>query len=49
MINAVLGKTIENSRKPRNIKLATTERKINYSASEPNYHTINLRKSKNYE
>ena len=34
-----LGKTMENLRKDRNIKLATTERRINYFASEPNYHT----------
>ena len=37
--NAVFGKTIENVRKDRDIKLATTERRRNYSVSEPNYHT----------
>ena len=37
--NAVFGKTMENVRKQRNIKLATTERTRNYLVSEPNYHT----------
>ena len=36
---AVLGETMENVRKHRNIKLVTTERRINYLVSEPNYHT----------
>ena len=39
MNNAVFGKTMENVRKHRNIKLATTEKRRNYLASEPNYHT----------
>ena len=39
MNNAVFGKTMENVRKHRNIKLATTERRKNYLVSEPNYHT----------
>ena len=30
---------MENVRKQRNIKLVTTERRINYLVSEPNYHT----------
>ena len=36
----VLGETMENVRKHRNIKLVTTERRINYLVSETNYHTI---------
>ena len=39
MNNEVFGKTIENMRKNRNIKLVTTERRRNYLVSEPNYHT----------
>ena len=39
MNNAVFGKTIENMRKHRDIKLATTERRRNHVVSEPNYHT----------
>ena len=37
--NAVFAKTIENVRKDRDIKLAPTERRRNYSVSGPNYHT----------
>ena len=33
---------MENVRKHRNIKLATTKRRKNYLASEPNYHTKNF-------
>ena len=40
MINAVFGKTMENVRKYRNIKLVTTERRRNYLVPEPNYQTI---------
>ena len=35
---AVFGKTKENVRKHRNIKLVTTDRRENYLVSEPNYH-----------
>ena len=39
--NAVFGKTMENIRKHRDIKLVTTDIKRNKLVSEPNYHTIN--------
>ena len=39
MNNAVFVKTMENVRKPRNIKLVVTERRKNYLVSEPSYHT----------
>ena len=37
--NAFFGKTMENMRGHRDIKLATTERLRDYLMSEPNYHT----------
>ena len=40
MNNAVVGKTMENIRKYRDIKLVTTDKKRNKLVSEPNYHTI---------
>ena len=39
--NAVFGKTMENIRKHRNIKIVTTDKKRNKLVSEPNYHTMN--------
>ena len=39
MNNAVFGKTMENVRKHRSIKLITTERRGNCLVSEPHYHT----------
>ena len=42
MNNAVFGKTMENVRKHRDIKLIRTDKKRNKLVSEPNYHTIKL-------
>ena len=42
MNNAVFEKTMENVREHRDIKLVTTERRRNYLASEPDYHTTNF-------
>ena len=39
MNNAGFGKTMENVKKYRDIKLVTTERRRNYLVSEPNYYT----------
>ena len=41
MNNAVFGKTMENIRKHRDIKIVTTDKKRSKLVSEPNYHTIN--------
>ena len=41
MNNAVFGKTMENIRKHRDIKLVKTDEKRNKLVSEPNYHTMN--------
>ena len=40
--NSVFGKTMENIRKHRDIKLVTTDKKRSKLVSEPNYYTINL-------
>ena len=42
MNNSVFGKTMENIRKRRDIKLVTTDKKRSKLVLEPNYHTINL-------
>ena len=39
MNNSVFGKTMENVRKHRDIKLVTTDEKRNKLVSKPNYHT----------
>ena len=41
MNNAVFGKTMEDIRKHRDIKLVTTNKRRKKLVSEPNYHTIN--------
>ena len=40
--NSVFGKTMENIRKHRDIKLVTIDKKTIKLVSDPNYHTINL-------
>ena len=42
MNNAVFGKTMENVRKHREIKLEKTDKKRNKLVSEPNFHTMKL-------
>ena len=39
MNNSFFGKTMENVRKHRDIKLVATDKKRNQLVSEPNYHT----------
>ena len=39
MNSSVFGKTMENVRKHRNIKLVTTDKRRNQLVSEPNYYT----------
>ena len=41
MNNAVFGKTMENFRKHRDIKLVTADKKKSKLLSESNYHTMN--------
>ena len=41
MNNVVFGKTMQNIRKHRDIKLVTTDKKRNKFVSEPNCHTMN--------
>ena len=42
MNNSVFGKTMENIKKHKDIKLVTTDKKRSKLVSEPNYHTFNL-------
>ena len=42
MNNAVFGKSIENMRNYRDLKLVTTEKRRNYLVSESIYHTKNV-------
>ena len=46
MNNGVFGKTMENVRKHRDIKSVTTNKKRIQLASEPNDHTIEIKKTK---
>ena len=39
---AVFGKAMQNMRRPRNIKLVTTERRTSYLVSEPNDHATKI-------
>ena len=39
MNNSVFGKTMENLRKQKDIKLATTDKRRNQLVSQPNHHT----------
>ena len=39
MNNSIFGKTMENVRKHRDIKLVTADKRRNYLVSKPNYHT----------
>ena len=46
MNNSVFGKTMENVRKHRDIKVVTTDEKRNILVSEPNYNTKKRKKGK---
>ena len=46
MNNSGFGKTVENVRKYRDIKLVTTDEKRNILVSEPSYHTKKRKKKK---
>ena len=48
MNNSIFGKTMENIRKHRDIKLVKTDKKRSKLVSEPNYHTINFGRFINY-
>ena len=47
MKNSVFGKTMDNERKYRDIKLVTTERRRKYLVLELNYHTIKCISNRN--
>ena len=40
--NAVFGKTMENIKRQRDIKLVTANKRRNYLLSQPNYHRTNF-------
>ena len=40
MNNGIFGKTVENVRKYRDMKLVATDKRRIYLVSEPNYHTV---------
>ena len=42
MNNSVFGKTMENVRKHRDIRLVTTDKRRNQLVSEPNYHATKM-------
>ena len=46
MNNSVVGKTMDNVRKHRGIKLVTTDKRRNQLVSEPNYHTLAIEMKK---
>ena len=49
MNGSVFGKTMENVREHRDIKLVTTDKGRNYLVSEPNYHTTKWTQSVCYK